>query len=141
MSQVVKYPDPILSMVAPPGVPGTQMEVLFERMEAVMKEEGGIGLAAPQIGVSVRAVVVKDRDKVHRMLNPRITSRSGITNPTDERCLSVPGFERRRQRSYSVVVQGTDALGLPLIIRPKGMDAAVWQHELDHLDGRTIVDA
>ncbi len=131
------YPDPILTQVSDPAVEGQSYADLFNEMETTMHNEGGIGLAAVQIGVLVRAIVVGN----HRVLNPRIVSRSGISNPTDERCLSVVGITRRRDRSYSVKVVGFDEHWKRVCIESKGKDAAVFQHEIDHCNGRTIADA
>lgn len=136
MSRVRLYPDPILLMVAEPcHLLGEDAWALRTEMAEVMKEEGGIGIAAPQIGYSTRAILVSDAF----MMNPRIVARSGIRVPTDERCLSVPGFSRRRYRSASVKVRYRDAGGAIHTEQFRGVEAACVQHELDHLDGRLIV--
>ncbi len=131
------YPDPILTQVSANAEEGRDYSILFNEMETVMHNEGGIGIAAVQIGVLVRAIVVGN----NRVLNPRIVSRSGISNPTNEMCLSVPGFTRRRSRSYSVKVVGFDEHWKRVCIEAKGKDAACFQHEIDHTLGRTIAQA
>ncbi len=131
------YPDPILTQVSEPAVEGRDYSILFNELETVMHNEGGIGIAAVQIGVLVRAIVVGN----NRVLNPRIVARSGISNPTNERCLSVPGLTRRRQRSYSVKVVGFDENWKHVCIEAKGKDAACFQHEINHIDGITIAQA
>ena len=137
--EIRKFPDPILQQVAVEATPGPDMDKLFENMLLAMEAEGGIGLAAPQVGVSVRAIVVRGENDTYKLLNPRVTKRSAIKIPTDERCLSVPGLTRRMSRSYSVQVKGTDAQGNPVTVDAKGMLSACFQHEIEHLDGKLII--
>lgn len=140
---ILTYPDVALSTPAVDGTPGPETAKLLADMEETMDLEGGIGLAANQVGVLVRAVVIKtDAHGCLHMLNPRITAASGIKVPTDERCLSVPGLTRRRHRANSVTVR----YQLPydgdfVTVKLKGVEAICFAHELDHINGRTIADA
>lgn len=108
-------------------------------MEVTMRVDGGIGLAAPQVGVSQRLIVVRAGNGLVKMVNPRIVSRSGDVVST-EGCLSLPGRQYTLHRATHVVVEAQDENGHPVTRESKGMEAVVLQHEIDHLDGVTIAD-
>lgn len=140
------YPDPILSTVCQPvlapQVPKKWVGEIFDQMILAMTAEGGIGLAANQIGYTHRMIVLKTVGYgLLKLVNPRITGRNGIRVPTDERCLSVPGIAMRKFRSASVSVHGYNPDdGTAKTYHLKGMEAACVQHEIQHLDGKTILD-
>ena len=135
--------DPVLRKKARPvKVPVSKnVSSLIDEMFEVMESEG-IGLAAPQIGESIRLIVVDTRENGHRfpLINPRIVSASGKTGTFNEGCLSVPGVSADVVRPLEVVVEGLDRNGKQRRIEADGILARVLQHEIDHLDGILFVD-
>ncbi|MFA5103693.1 MAG: peptide deformylase [Candidatus Margulisiibacteriota bacterium] len=111
------------------------MENMFETMIAAP----GIGLAAPQVGVSERLIVVKVEDAVYCLANPKIVKRTGKA-VCYEGCLSVPGLEAPVERYREVRVQAIDKSGKPVTINADGILAVVFQHEIDHLDGILFIE-
>ena len=117
---------------------------LIESMFATMYTEEGIGLAAPQVGRSVRVFVVDVEDDDHprvkqAFVNPTIVERSGEVIG-EEGCLSIPGIRADVKRSARVVVEALDADGAPFRLEAEGLLARALQHELDHLDGILFLD-
>jgi len=115
---------------------------LIEDMIDSMHAASGVGLAAPQIGVSLRVIVIGLPDEEpFALINPEIVKRSG-DRIVEEGCLSVPGYRTEKmKRSLSVVAKGLDASGKP--IRVKGKDnllAQALEHEIDHINGILYVD-
>lgn len=110
---------------------------LLDDMTATMYASGGIGLAAPQIGISKRIIVVdlSYTGFVHRMINPVIVSRSEEKIAIMEGCLSVPGKHGEVQRSQKIVVKYQDDKGKFKVMEAAELLAIVLQHEIDHLDG------
>ena len=109
----------------------------------MMYEAPGIGLAAPQIGVLKRVIVYdlsQDGDDLHVLCNPVITSASGECETDEEGCLSLPGIGVPVTRACQVVCEGLDLDGNPVRIEAQGLAARLFQHEIDHLDGRLIID-
>lgn len=137
---ILEMPHPTLEAVAKDAEPGPEMSMLLHSMvETLRATPNAIGLAAPQVGVSVRAFVMGTEQQGYlAMLNPRITKRSGTKIKSPEECLSVPGKKVVVKRSSSVTVVGINAEGEPFEFTAKGLAACVIQHEIDHLDGRTI---
>ena len=113
---------------------------LIDDMVATMQQQGGVGLAAPQIGVSLRVVVIQLPDEEpFALVNPEIVKRSGEREVV-EGCLSVPGYAGDLKRSVSVTVKGWDRWGKPVRIKATGLQAQALEHELDHLNGVLFVD-
>ncbi len=137
---VITEPDPRLHQVAPEAVPSDELSELLKDMVDTVIAFKGYGLAASQVGHNVRAVVVVDRSKhvVHCVLNPRIVKRSPHRVKSREGCLSMPGQIVELTRAWSVVVEAQNSAGESVRITAKGRDAAAWQHELDHLEGKTL---
>ena len=115
-------------------------KLLNNMMETMMKEDG-VGLAAPQIGVSKRVIIAykEDVDKVIEIINPEITSASG-EQIGEEGCLSVPGKVGSVKRANNIVVTGQNADGQTIEYHATGMFARILQHEIDHLNGILFVD-
>lgn len=116
---------------------------LVGAMLAVMHREEGVGLAAPQIGVLSRVMVWRDpenEDLEYAFINPQIVSRSEECTTAGEGCLSVPGCTVEVSRNDEVVVTAQDLEGTPLTLEASGIVARIMQHEIDHLDGRLILD-
>ncbi len=119
----------------------------LDEMVAMMREQNGVGLAAPQVGILQRFLVMMDPDTetVYKMLNPRITSRSETECTMEEGCLSVLGPDylpvySNVARPESVIVEWTDEGGKQLSAQMSGLPARIVQHETDHLDGILFID-
>lgn len=115
-------------------------KLLNNMMETLLKEDG-VGLAAPQIGVSKRVIIAyhEESDKVIELINPEIVSFSG-EEIDSEGCLSVPGRLGKVSRAKDIVVKGQNAEGQPIQINASGMFARIIQHEIDHLNGILFID-
>jgi peptide deformylase len=113
---------------------------LIDDMLETMPQAGGVGLAAPQIGVSLRVIVLQmpDEEPV-ALINPEIVKRSG-EREVSEGCLSVPGYAGEIKRSLSVTVKGQDRQGKTIRLKATGLMAQALEHELDHLNGVLYVD-
>lgn len=112
---------------------------LINDMIETMKNAPGVGLAAPQVGISERIIIADIGEGTFCLINPKITKKSG-KQEFYEACLSVPGFEAPVERFKSVVVKALDKTGKPVSIDAEGFLAVVFQHEIDHLDGILFVD-
>lgn len=120
-----------------------RLRKLSDLMFDVMEREEGVGLAAPQIGLVSRIMVWKDPDdddEPYVYVNPRIVEASEATTTEDEGCLSVPGETMPVPRADEVLVEAQDLEGNVFQARHCGFQARVVQHEIDHLDGRLILD-
>ena len=128
------------------------VRTLIDDMLVSMEEAPGLGLAAPQVGESLRIVVLAPQedeildadltsgaDEPYRLLNPRIVARSG-SELGSEGCLSLPKLQGKVHRAYEVTVKALDERLRPVTIRAEGLLARVLQHEIDHLDGLLLVD-
>ncbi|BAF59972.1 MAG: peptide deformylase [Pelotomaculum sp.] len=112
---------------------------LLDNMAETMYHARGVGLAAPQIGVSKRVIVVDVGEGLLEMINPVITSCAG--HETDsEGCLSIPGIVGDVTRASVIEVKGLDRRGKPLEVKAKGYLARALQHEIDHLDGILFIE-
>jgi peptide deformylase len=138
---VRRYGDPILRQKAQPVETVTpEIRKTLADMLETMYHQVGIGLAAPQVGVSLRIILVDDGPRGPRgLINPVIVERRGVVRG-EEGCLSIPGFFGEVERSEWVRVEALDAEGLPLAFEAKGLQARVIQHEMDHLDGVLFID-
>jgi peptide deformylase len=147
--KILEWPDPALQRIAETvRFPNDSLPSLCHSMIAAMENEGGIGLAAPQIGVNKRVIVVRELEKDGRpilcLVNPQILESEG-TFVVQEGCLSVPGHYVPVTRPASVRVRWRTVDGLPMVrwfhsIRyPDLITAQVIGHECDHLLGRTII--
>jgi peptide deformylase len=115
---------------------------LLDDMVETMHKNSGIGLAAPQVGISKRIIVVDlggEDDEIIKMVNPRIVERNGSVLGL-EGCLSIPHVYGEVERAESVVVKGLDERGKPMKVDASGLLARVFQHEVDHLDGKLFTD-
>ncbi|MBN1621500.1 MAG: peptide deformylase [Endomicrobiales bacterium] len=137
---VKQYPLRILRKKCKP-VRGITREdtALFDRMLHTMKYYRGVGLAAPQIGISKQLIVANIGEGAVKLANPRIVQRSGI-DEMEEGCLSVPEKRVNVKRTYKIVVEGLNNNGKTVEIKAEGLLARVLQHEIDHLSGKLIID-
>ncbi|MFA5005323.1 MAG: peptide deformylase [Candidatus Omnitrophota bacterium] len=111
----------------------------LSRMAITMYEGGGIGLAAPQVGISQQLIVVDIGTGLYKLVNPRIIKRQG-TQVTQEGCLSVPGICINVKRAKKIWLKALDADGKFVDIQAEDLLACAFQHEIDHLKGKMIVD-
>jgi peptide deformylase len=109
-------------------------------MVEAMIRAGGVGLAAPQIGIAKRIIVLDVEGEFHVVINPEILELSGDDEESIEGCLSVPGVNAPVVRKTSVRLGGTDLEGNPVELRAEGFLARAIQHEMDHLNGVLFVD-
>ncbi len=138
--QVVTLPNPILRAKALPVKKINDGVLrLLDNMRDTMYAFDGVGLAAPQIGVSKRIVVVDTGDKLWEIINPEIIFQEGLMT-TSEGCLSVPGTVGRVNRAKKVVVKGMDRQGEEFTVEAVDLLAKAFQHEIDHLDGILFID-
>ena len=139
------YPDPVLKQACRP-VTSVNDEVrgILRDMAETMYLNRGVGLAAPQVGVGLRLIVVdagpeRDGSELLKLVNPRITEREG-GHRTEEGCLSLPGLMVELDRFDTVTVEAMDPSGNLQRIRAEGLLSVALQHEIDHLDGVLLVD-
>jgi len=143
---ILVYPDPFLARKAAPVVKvDERVKELIRDMFDTMYESDGVGLAATQVGVGKRVIVIDvspaDETAVPiALVNPEIIGREGEMTVCMEGCLSVPGVQGEVARSEGVVVQGLDGNGEPVTLRAGGILARCLQHEIDHLDGVLFID-
>ena len=140
---ILHFPDPRLRTRAEPvAVVDDAVRQLVDDMLETMYEAPGIGLAATQVDVHRRVVVVdvsEDKSEPRCFINPEIVDRDGVEE-MDEGCLSVPGIFEKVQRAERVTVRALDRDGQPFELAADGLLAVCIQHEIDHLDGRLFVD-
>jgi len=119
---------------------GSSIQRLIDDMVETMQQANGVGLAAPQVGVSLRVVVLQmPGEEPIAIVNPQIVKRSGDREVT-EGCLSVPGYAGEIKRSVSVTVKGQNRQGKAVRIKATDRMAQALEHELDHLNGILYVD-
>ncbi|HUH15738.1 MAG TPA: peptide deformylase [Gaiellaceae bacterium] len=143
LAQIRQYPDAVLRMRAREVERfDDDLARLADKMEHLMRDARGVGLAATQVGVLQRLFVfqpVDDEDAV-AVVNPELTSRSKETEVMDEGCLSLQGVLVPVERSVQVTLEGQGLGGEPLRLELAGMGARVAQHEVDHLDGVLMIE-
>jgi len=139
------YPDPVLKEKCKPveAVGDDVLQVLRDMAETMYMNRG-VGLAAPQVGVGLRLIVVDARQgenggELLKLINPRITEKEG-KKKSEEGCLSLPGLILDIDRYEKVTVEALDPSGKPRRIEAEGLLSVALQHEIDHLDGIILVD-
>ena len=167
--QIVTAPNPILREKAKRVKSITpEVQRLIDDMVLTMRQAPGVGLAAPQVGVSQRVIVVEVAEgseegdgelseteaaggpaaepalprptKLYALVNPEITRHSGELEPGTEGCLSIPGYLGEVERFSWATVKAQDRHGKPFKLKVRGWPARVFQHEIDHLDGVLFID-
>ena len=141
---ILRYPDPRLHKVAQPvqAVDARLQQIIADMLET-MYEANGIGLAATQVDVHERLIVIdvsEDRKQPLVLINPEITWASEVRVKGDEGCLSVPGIFDGVERASAVKVQALDRNGQPQTLEAEGLLAVCIQHEMDHLRGKVFVE-
>jgi len=144
LREIITIPDPILRKKARKITDfGKEFQDLVADMIDTMREAPGVGLAAPQVAISQRLIVVEygdDEDeekpaKLYVLANPEIVSASEDMVMGIEGCLSVPDLVGEVERHTSIVVKGQNRYGKPTKVKANGWLARIFQHEMDHLDG------
>jgi len=141
---ILRYPDPRLHRKARPvAVVDDRIRQLVRDMAETMYDAPGVGLAATQVDVHERVVVIdvsEDHDDLLVLINPEITARSEEVQTYEEGCLSVPGIYDEVERAAGIHVRALDEHGQPFEFDADGLLAVCVQHELDHLDGKVFVE-
>jgi peptide deformylase len=140
LRNIRKQGDPLLRQkTVPVSRFNSQLHQLLDDMIETMFKAEGIGLAAPQIGISKRIIVIRDEDKVMEIINPEIIESEGEIIDV-EGCLSFPGLYGEVPRPARVEVKGLDRTGRDIKISGQGLISRVLQHEIDHLHGILFID-
>jgi peptide deformylase len=143
MSFVRRYGDPVLkSRATPVDRFDDTLRNQVARMAGIMGDALGVGLAAPQLGISQRVLVyrVGPDAPVITLVNPEVEWSGEDEEPLDEGCLSIPGIEVEVERPVHVRVRARDEHGDERLVEASGLEARVIQHEVDHLNGVLILD-
>ncbi len=146
--EIVTVPHPVLRRRATKVQDfGPELQKLIDDMIETMRAAPGVGLAAPQVNVSQRVIVVEYGDeeegipyRLYAVVNPEIVAFSKETVIGTEGCLSIPGIIGDVERAYAIEVRGFDRHGKPFHMRPYGWLARIFQHEIDHLNGVLFTD-
>lgn len=143
--KIIHWPDPRLKKVATPVQPdefGQDLKTLTDKMFALMRQDSGVGLAAPQVGVLKRLFIVNHSgkegdDRVY--VNPTLADPDG-KEVAEEGCLSLPGIRADILRDFALTITAQDLNGKTFTETAEGYLARVWQHENDHLNGTLLLD-
>jgi peptide deformylase len=140
---ILLYPDPRLHTVAARvSHVDDKIRQLIKDMAETMYAAPGVGLAATQVDVHQRIIIVDispSRDQLRAFINPEIVESSGQAD-CEEGCLSVPGIYEKVTRAQNIQVRALDAQGEPFALAAEGLLAVCIQHEMDHLDGKVFVE-
>lgn len=158
--EIVKYPDPALKQVAlPVGEITKDIKKLVDDMFETMYAAEGVGLAAPQVGVSLRIIVVdvnvhgaREEETTQGPIGPKAHGKQkfGMINPVilhsegeiewEEGCLSIPEFRLKMKRANKITAKYRNKEGDEMVIDAEGLLSVAIQHEIDHLDGKLLID-
>jgi peptide deformylase len=151
--KIITLPDQVLRKKARKVTDfGPELQKLLDDMVETMREAPGVGLAAPQVAVPLRVIVVEYGEeegdggeegpppKLFTLVNPEITRFSQETESGTEGCLSIPGFLGDVVRPNAITVKGQNRRGKPVRLKVDGWMARIFQHEIDHLDGVLFID-
>ncbi len=140
---ILEYPDPRLKRIAAPVAAFTpEIERLVADMAETMYSAPGVGLAATQVDVHQRIIVIDIsdlKDRLRVFVNPELVAADGEAE-CEEGCLSVPGYYDKVVRAATVTVRARDARGQPFTLDAEGLLAVCIQHEMDHLEGKVFVE-
>ncbi len=150
LREIITVPADVLRRKARPVTRfDKELQRLIDDMIETMRTAPGVGLAAPQVAVPWRVIVVEYAEneedenaqpRLYVVVNPRITRHSPETEMGVEGCLSIPGLVGEVERALSVTITGKNRHGQPLKIKAKGWLARIFQHEIDHLNGVLFTD-
>ena len=141
ITQIRVLPDPVLRRKAKKVRDiDSSIRRLMDDMTDTMRAASGVGLAAPQIGIPLRVIVIEIPDEeVITLLNPEVIKMEG-NRLVEEACLSIPGYKGEVKRAVSVKVKGRDPRGKEVRLKGEGLLAQALEHEIDHLDGILYID-
>lgn len=143
--EIKRYPDKVLKVkAAPVKIIDSSIQNLIDNMIETMYAAQGVGLAAPQVGVSLRIIVVDVSTKEKGsglivILNPEVISAQGEIDE-EEGCLSIPDYKAHIKRAETITIRGLNREGKEIVVEGKGLLARALQHEIDHLEGTLIID-
>jgi peptide deformylase len=141
--RILEYPDPRLKKVAAPVTAFTpDIEKLVRDLAETMYAAPGVGLAATQVDVHKRVIVIDisdTKDQLQVFINPALVAAEGAVE-CEEGCLSVPGYYDKVTRAATITVRALDARGEPFELTTEGLLAVCIQHEMDHLEGKVFVE-
>jgi len=139
---IITYPNPILQKKTTKikDAKNPEIKELILDMLETLEQNSGVGLAAPQVGKSLRLCVIKLAGRTHILINPKIKSRSWRKIIAEEGCLSFPGQFIPIKRSSAVKVKAENRTGKTVVISAEGLFSRALQHEIDHLDGILFID-
>ncbi|GAB4503103.1 MAG: peptide deformylase [Anaerolineales bacterium] len=157
LRNIVTVPAPVLRRKARPVTTfDKDLQTLIDDMIETMRAAPGVGLAAPQVGISQRVIVIEYAEeeeeveegqdpkevkpRLYAMVNPEIVKTSAETETGVEGCLSVPGLVGEVERKYAIQVKGFNRRGQPMKLKVNGWLARIFQHEIDHLNGVLFTD-
>ena len=147
--EIISLPEPVLRRKARKVTDfGQELQTLIDDMVETVRLAPGVGLAAPQVNVPLRVIVVEFGDeedeevppKLYTVVNPEITRFSEESETAAEACLSIPGYAGDVSRSLGITVKGFNRRGQPMRVKANGWLARIFQHEIDHLDGVLFID-
>lgn len=139
--KLLKDGDPLLRVKSVPTLINQEVKDLVDNMKETMINGNGIGLAAPQVGVNLRVIVIRLNDgKIQELINPIIIWYSESRLSLEEGCLSIPDHFTDVIRSIKIGIKFMDISGKYRKWKLKGMESRVVQHEIDHLDGVLMTD-
>lgn len=151
LRKIVTLPEPVLRRKAHKVSDfGPELQELIDDMIDTMRAAPGVGLAAPQIDIPLRVIVVEygeedeqDQEKppkLYAVVNPEIVRYDSESEVGTEGCLSIPGFAGNVERPLGITVKGLNRRGQPVKIKAHGWLARIFQHEVDHLEGVLFID-
>ena len=140
--RICEYGEPILRKKCLPveAVCEKILQNIEDMCQTLYQEQGGVGLAAPQVGLDKRLIVIDIGQGLWQLINPKIISRRG-ESIFEEGCLSLPGIQVWMKRAKEVTVEALNTKGEKIIIEGKDFFSHVLQHEIDHLNGILIIDS
>lgn len=139
-TSICTYPDNVLRKdTATITDFGEELQTLVKEMQEILLEYDGVGLAAPQIGLSLKLAVVFYEATHYTLINPVIFEEEGLEN-AEEGCLSFPGIYGKVARPTRIKVRTLDMTGMEKVIEAEGFLARAFSHEIDHLNGRLLID-
>ncbi len=138
--KIHKWPDKILKKKAEEVKEvGESIRNILGEMYILMKASDGAGLAANQVGLAMKLLVIEAKGRVFKLVNPKIIKRQGSIT-FREGCLSFPGIELDITRNRKISLEALDENGQSVYFEPEGVLAVVFQHEIDHINGITFID-
>jgi peptide deformylase len=144
MLKILKFPDPRLRIKAKElKFIDKEINLILGEMKELMYEADGIGLAATQVGIQLRIFTFdlsEEKNSPQVVINPRIISKSQEKIEFEEGCLSIPGLRLPIKRSRKIIVKWIDERGNEHQKELENLESVLFQHEIDHLDGKLIID-